>query len=150
MVPDRVGTPDHPMPRVVQVWAQRFECQACGAAPSVLPAGVLSGHVYSIMSMITAWLLAAPKPMGDAMPEYEVGLRQRAWPSTTGCRRWRSPARWARNLDRLFPQLVAQSLDWRARVHAVLVAMARRADSLAPEALIRVATASHLLSGEAM
>ncbi len=142
------ATPDHPTPRVVRVWAQRFECQSCGAAPSVLPAGVLPGHLYSLMSMIAAWMLAAPELGGDAMSERDVGLRQRV--NTTGGRRWRSPARWAQGLDGLFPMVVAPSLDWRTRVQIVLVAMVRRAGSLVPEAVFRAAIASHVPSGEAM
>ena len=132
----------------VRVWAQRFECQACGAAPTVLPEGVVPGHLYSLMSMIAAWVLSAPKPVGEGRPEKEVGRRARF--GSLGRRRWRNPARWARGLDHLFPMIDSPNGDWRLRVQTLLVTLARRAGSFTPEALYPVAVMSHGRCGAAM
>lgn len=141
------ATPDHPEPRQVTVWARRFECQACGAAPTVLPEGVVPGHLYSLMSMIASWVLAASRPVGDSLPEREVGKRARVG---GGDRRWRSPARWARSLDRLLPMVDVPADSWRLRVHTLLVALASRAGSLAPEVLLPAAVRIHSHCGGGM
>ncbi|MFT5458831.1 MAG: hypothetical protein ACI9K2_005339 [Myxococcota bacterium] len=140
VVPPRPGSS---APRTVRVWVRRFECQACGAAPSVLPAGVVPGHLYSLMAMLEAWLLAAPRPVGEARREGEVARRARS--TEAHGRRWRSPSRWARHIAGWFPMLELPSSDlgWRSRVGRLLLALAPRAGSLDLEALAPVAIACH-------
>lgn len=111
--------------RFIRVWVRRFRCTACEATCSVLPPGVIPGHLYSLFAILTAWFLATAPPIGEGLDDEEVYNRQGLDHLTpekyhNGRPRWRSLARWAGSLDVWWPARVVLGDIWRDRVRALI------------------------------
>lgn len=111
--------------RFLRVWVRRFRCTACGRTCSVLPPGVIPGHLYSLFAVLTAWSLAAPRPLGAGLDDEAVYARQGVDRLTAerhhyGRARWRSLPRWAARLERWWPARVVVGRTWRQRTQALL------------------------------
>ena len=89
-------------PRLVMAWVRRYRCRHCGAAPSVMPPGVLPYHLYSLASMLTAWVLAHLQLGGDARAVCASEGADRTSSNPTRSR-WRSPSRWAKQIPSWWP-----------------------------------------------
>lgn len=90
--------------RLVECWSRRYACQSCGRACTVLPTGLLSRLLYSLWSIVAAWLLVTPGPVGAGLSERDAYRRQGLyhhadWTAATRYR-WRSLERWRRLLPR--------------------------------------------------
>jgi len=133
-------------PLVVECWSRRYRCTRCGAVVTVLPAGVLSRCLYSVMAIVHAFILVSAAPVGGGLSEEEAYDIQGMNPS----RRWTKPFpyRW-RSLDR-----------WRKRIGAwwpgcrgiseLLVELFSRASRSELREVLAVAVGSHVQWGAAM
>jgi len=112
------------------VWTRRFRCRGCGVCCAVGPPGVLLRYQYSLDAIVTAWLLAIARPLGEGLDQLAVYARQgvdrvagvtSAEARRSGRRRWRSLSRWASRIAAWWPGRVAGGRTWRDRAHALLV-----------------------------
>lgn len=84
--------------RLVECWARRYSCQACGSCCTVLPKGLVARFLYSVWAVVAAWLLTAVCPVGEGLSETKAYRRQGLfdhadWTEATRYR-WRSLRRW--------------------------------------------------------
>lgn len=118
----------------------------------VLPPGVLPGHLYSLLAIAAAWWATSSlSRAGEEQPAVcaPLGADRRSTPETEAPR-WRSPYRWSRLVNELWPARVLHPTGWRARVEALLLSFVGMARSLQPEALARCAIALHVPCGVAV
>lgn len=139
--------------RIVVVAVRRFECTACGAAPTVVPRGLLPRHVYSLFAIVHALWLAVAPPLGRGLSDEEVYAHQgvdrlAADRHRTGARRWRSLARWTASADRWWPTLAVVGDTWRDRAASRIAAFVQAGE--APAAVVRSAVDRHAGRGAAM
>lgn len=139
--------------RIVDVVVRRFECTACGAAPTVLPRGLLPRHLYSLFAIVHGFWLAAPAPLGCGLDDEEVYAHQGVDRLTadrhrTGVRRWRSLARWASCAGQWWPTVAIAGTTWRGRASSLLAAFATAGE--APAAVVRSAVDRHAGRGATM
>lgn len=111
---------------LVPCWVRRYRCTDCGDTCSVLPHGVVRHFLYSIASMIAAWLGTTPPPIGQGRSHDAVYARQgvdrlRPERHRSGRRRWRALRRWA---DRFLSN--QPGTTWSQRVRAFLIDHALR------------------------
>lgn len=114
--------------RLLRVWVRRFRCTACTATCSVLPPGVLPGHLYSLFAILKAWWLGARRPVGEGLGDGPVYARQgvdRLTPERhqRGRPRWRSLVRWAARIDAWWPGRAVTGVTWRHRVEGLLAGL---------------------------
>jgi hypothetical protein len=87
------------------VGVRRFKCSRCSWTTTVPPVPIVPGHSYTVAAILTAWLLGLPRPLGDGRDEASVcalqGVDRRTGQRRQ--RRWRSPSRWMRAIDRWWP-----------------------------------------------
>jgi hypothetical protein len=141
--------------RIVVVVVRRFECTVCGAAPTVLPRGLLPRHLYSLFAIVHGFWLAVAPPLGRGLDDEEVYARQGVdRPNTeeernrTGLRRWRSLARWVACAGQWWPTLAVAGMTWRERAASLLAAFATVGE--APAAVVRSAVDRHAGRGVVM
>lgn len=107
-------------PGTVVVAARKFECQACGAVMTVVPAGVLPGRHYSGSAIALALFLWLGEGLADRVVRERVG----AWPlvGRGGRRGWTQLYRWTREATRMFalPRPVAVGADARTSARRVI------------------------------
>jgi len=115
-------------PTLAQVWTRRFLCRRCDQTCSVSPPGILPRHVYSLAAILTAWFLAAERPVGDGLDDEAVYalLGVDRWLETqesghAGRRRWRSLRRWVACASTWWPTRPAIGATWRDRAASLLV-----------------------------
>ena len=115
-------------PMLARVWVRRFLCRRCGQTCSVSPLGCLPRHIYTLAAIVTAWFLAAERPVGDGLDDEEiydrVGVDRRAAgqePGHSGRRRWRSLRRWLRLAPRWWPTRPIAGATWREQAAALVV-----------------------------
>ena len=114
--------------RIVIVAVRRFECTGCGAAPTVLPRGLLPGHLYSLFAIVHALWLAVAPPLGRGLGDSKVCAHQGVdrLPSDdrhrSGRRRWRSLARWTASAAQWWPTVAIAGTTWRSRAASLIVA----------------------------
>jgi hypothetical protein len=139
--------------RIVVVAVRRFECTGCGAAPTVLPRGLLPRHLYSLFAIVHALWLAVAPPIGQGRDDEEVYAHQgvdrlAADRHRTGVRRWRSLARWTMSADRWWPTLAVAGETWRDRATSLIAAFVSAGE--APAAVARSAVDRHAGRGAVM
>lgn len=88
-------------PGIVEVSARKYECQACHAVMTVVPAGVVAGRQYgggTIALALHLWLVAG-------LADSAVRARLCAWRvlGRSGRRGWAQLYRWCRAAPWLFP-----------------------------------------------
>ncbi len=139
----------------VRTWVWRFLCRNCDSTSSVSPSDVLSRYRYTLMAIVTAWLLAAAKPVGDGLDEEavyaHVGVDRRVPgrdPDRAGKPRWRSLARWAASIPTWWPARPVVGETWRQRA-TTLVAGFLPGDG-GRDGAVRRALAAHAAGGGAM
>lgn len=144
-----------PRPTLKTVWVRRFLCRRCGATCSVSPPGVLPRHLYALAAIVSAWWLAAPRPIGDGLHDEavyaHVGVDRRAdggERGRAGRRRWRSLARWTRSMDRWWPTRPVRGATWRQRAGSLVVGFLHGDGGR--DAAIRRAVLAHTAGGAAM
>jgi len=139
--------------RIVVIVVRRFECTVCGAAPTVLPRGLLPRHLYSLFAIVHAFWLAVAPPLGSGLPDSEVCARQGVdrladEGQRSGRRRWRSLARWAACARLWWPNVAIAGATWRARAASLIAAFVAAGE--APAAVIRSAVDRHAGRGAVM
>lgn len=139
--------------RIVVVAVRRFECTVCGAAPTVLPRGLLPRHLYSLFAIVHAFWLAVPAPLGQGLRDGEVCAHQGVdrLPDErhrSGQRRWRSLARWAACAGQWWPTVAIAGTTWRRRAALLIAAFVPAGE--APAAVIRSAVDRHAGRGALM
>jgi len=117
--------------QLVRIWVRRFRCTACKATCTVLPPGVLPGHLYSLWAIVWAWFLAARPPIGEGKDDGAVYAQQgvdRLTPEQHhyGRPRWRSLARWATRLETWWPSRAVVGSNWRQRTISFLASLHAR------------------------
>jgi hypothetical protein len=140
----------------VDVAVRRFECTVCGAAPTVLPRGVLPRHLYSLFAIVHGFWLAVAGPVGAGLDDEEVYARQGvdrrptddAERHRTGVRRWRSLARWVARAAQWWPTVAIAGTTWRDRAASLLAAFVPSGE--APAAVVRSAVDRHAGRGAVM
>ena len=135
-------------PVLEDCWCRRYRCTACKGVATVLPAGVMPRFLYSALAIVVAFVLVAPKPIGDDLNHADAYDQQgmnprRDWNIRSAAYRWRSVDRWAAHIAEWWPG----SPDG---VESLLVGLYRRAGSTDRRALLAAATASHVRWGAAM
>lgn len=128
-------------------WARRYRCTVCHHVPTVLPAGVLPCHLYTVMAIVRAFILVVAEPLGQGVNHELAYAVQGRRPTTCWTKpwpyRWRSLERWAAHVDGWWPGRAATDL------HALLAGFGIEAgDDL--HAILGRATASHVRCGAAM
>lgn len=138
--------------RLVIVTVRRFECTACGAAPTVLPRGLLPGHLYSLFAIVHAFWLAVAPPLGHGLRDIRVyahqGVDRLADEGGRSGRRWRSLARWMACAEQWWPTVAVAGMTWRDRATSLLAAFASAGE--APAAVVRSAVDRHAGRGATM
>lgn len=81
------GAPGGP-PEVLELQLRRYQCQSCGAVPTVGPRGILRGRLYSGTSIAYALALALRETQA------QVRAQVSPWRSRSVANRWRSLRRW--------------------------------------------------------
>ena len=143
-----------PGARLVSAWVWRFLCCGCDRTCSVSADEVLARHRYTLEAILVAWILAAPRPIGDGKDDEAVyalvGVDRRV-PSTefrAGRHRWRSLSRWVAAIPRWWPTRPVVGTMWRQRA-AALIAGFLPGDGERGGA-VRRALAAHAAGGTAM
>lgn len=130
------------MSETVVVAARKFECQACGAVMTVVPAGVLPGRHYSGSAIALALFLWLVEGLADRVVRERVG----AWPIARRGRRrgWPQLYRWMRDATRLFalPRPVALGADARSSARRVAELLGQMAPGATEAARIFAGAAS--------
>lgn len=127
-------------PALTTVRVRRYKCTSCGAARTVLPAGLASRLRYSLSAIALAltawavWLVPAAVVRAQVSPLRIVG------PSEVG--RWQSLRRWARRVAALFGLPVAETTPRNQAARAAHLVRARGPTD-APEAA-RVFLGAHV------
>jgi hypothetical protein len=144
-----------PGARAVRAWVRRFWCRCCGATCSVSAAEVLSRFRYTLAAIVTAWFLAAPRPIGDGLDEATVyahtGVDRRVPgpdPDRAGNPRWRSLARWAARMPTWWPARPVVGATWRERATALVAGFIPGEGER--DGAVRRALAAHTAGGRAM
>ena len=136
---------------------RRFRCTTCGTCCSVGPPEVLPRHAYSLLAILTAWLLALSPPLGDGLDQVAVYDRQgvdrgartpRVERGRSGVRRWRSLARWASRIPSWWPARPVVGTRWRDTAEALLIGFV--AGGSGRDGLRARAVAAHASSGAVM
>ena len=136
---------------------RRFRCTTCGTCCSVGPPEVLPRHAYSLLAILTAWLLALNPPLGDGLDQVAVYDRQgvdrgartpRVERGRSGVRRWRSLARWASRIPSWWPARPVVGTRWRDTAEALLIGFV--AGGSGRDGLRARAVAAHASSGAVM
>lgn len=142
-------------PTLALVWVRRFLCRRCDQTCSVSPPGCLPGHLYTLAAIVTAWFLAAPRPVGDGLDDEAVyalvGVDRRAVgqePGHSGRRRWRSLRRWLRSAPRWWPTRPTAGSTWREQAASLLVGFVPGDGGR--EGATRRAVSAHVAGGTAM
>ena len=115
-------------PTLAPMWVRRFLCRRCDRTCSVSPPGCLPRHLYTLAAILTAWFLAADRPVGDGLDDETVyallGVDPRAdgpEPFRSGGRRWRSLSRWLRSAATWWPTRPLTGSTWRQQVASLRV-----------------------------
>lgn len=138
--------------RLVWLIVRRFRCIGCRKSCTVLPPGVFQRYLYSLFSILLAWLGALSRPLGEGRSEPEVYALQgvdglEADENPFGFSRWRSLSRWSRQVEAWWPSRPVTGGTWRERVTLLVRSFCRSAQSLEPAALAQRALCSHILCG---
>jgi hypothetical protein len=111
-------------PVIVVLRLRRYLCLECGAVVTVVPRGVLRGHLYSAGAIALALALFGI----DELSEAAVRARSSPWRivGATAATGWCALRRWVRAIrsGRLWPGLAALRGDWSVRDVARRVASA--------------------------
>lgn len=142
-------------PGLATVWVRRFLCRRCEQTCSVSPPGCLPGHLYTLAAIVTAWFLAAPRPVGGGLDDEAVyalvGVDRRAGgqePGRSGRRRWRSLRRWLGCASRWWPTRPLTGTTWREQAASLLVGFVPGDGGR--EGATRRAVSAHAAGGTAM
>ena len=138
--------------RLVWLVVRRFRCICCRGTCTVLPPGVHKSYLYSLFSILFAWIGALSPPLGQGCSESEVYALQGVDRLATerhrsGRTRWRSLSRWSRQVEAWWSSRPVQGETWRERVTCLVRGFCRSARSLEPAALVQRALCSHVLCG---
>lgn len=134
-------------------WSRRFRCATCDACCAVQPDDVMPRHAYTLGAIVTAWLLALARPLGEGLDQVAVCARQGVdrrgglpdiETGRSGCRRWRSLGRWAAQIATWWPSRPVGGSTWRDRAYALLIGFVGPGDR---SGLRRRAIAAHVRSG---
>lgn len=143
--------------RLGLVWSRRFRCVRCDTCCAVGPPGVVPRHLYALGAIVTAWLLALARPLGDGLDQVAVYARQGAdrrggggdaEPGRAGRRRWRSLGRWAARIETWWPTRPVTGATWRQAAQVLLVGFVAGGDGR--DGLRSRAIAAHASSGCSM
>jgi hypothetical protein len=142
-------------PTLAQVWVRRFLCRGCDQTCSVSPPGCLPRHLYTLAAIVTAWFLAADRPVGDGLDDAAVyalvGVDRRAdgqERGRSGLRRWRSLRRWLGCASAWWPTRPATGSTWRQQAASLLVGFVPGDGGR--EGATRRAVSAHVAGGTAM
>lgn len=138
---------------LLRIWVRRFRCRACGGTRTVLPPGVLRRYLYALASILRAFWLAIPPPLGAGLADVavyaQVGvdrLSRDVERHRTGRRRWRSLARWASKLTLWWPTAAIAGTSWRSRTQSLLTGFVAVAGG-AQAAVVEAGLARHVGRG---
>lgn len=145
-----------PPAAIVLCWTRRFLCRRCSATCTVGPPGVLPRRLYTLAAIVTAWLLALDRPLGDGLDQVEVCARQgvdrrpgaTAERRRSGHRRWRSLPRWAARIPTWWSSRPVTGSTWREVARELLVGFV--AGGSGRDGLRARAVAAHASPGAAM
>lgn len=133
--------------RTVVVAARKFECQACGAVMTVVPAGVVPGRHYSGSAIAFALFLWLVEGLADRVVRTRVG----AWPIAERWRRrgWSQLYRWTREASRMFvlPRPIPRDADARTSARRVVSVLGQTAAGANEAARIFAGAASGTTMG---
>jgi hypothetical protein len=144
-----------PGARVISAWVWRFLCRQCESTCSVSAADLLARRRYTLGAIVTAWILAVARPIGDGKDDEAVyalvGVDRRLpGPDSgrAGKARWRSLSRWVRSIPTWWPTRPVVGGTWRGRAASLIVGFIPGDDGR--DGAIRRALAAHTAGGRPM